>query len=72
MGAGCDAYMCTGANVLDVPVKKIKQAQKDLLTYFSANCNSLCLRIEHGKKYSAELHSDVVNAAKAFFAAYSA
>lgn len=57
---------------LDVPVKKIKQAQKDLLTYFSANCNSLCLRIEHGKKYSAELHSDVVNAAKAFFAAYSA
>jgi len=57
---------------LDVPVKKIKQAQKDLLTYFSANCNSLCLRIEHGKKYSAELHSDVVNAAKDFFAAYSA
>ena len=57
---------------LDVPVKKIKQAQKDLLMYFSANCNSLCLRIEHGKKYSAELHSDVVNAAKDFFAAYSA
>ena len=57
---------------LDVPVKKIKQVQKDLLMYFSANCNSLCLRIEHGKKYSAELHSDVVNAAKDFFAAYSA
>lgn len=72
MGAGCDAYMCTGANVFGCSRKKIKQAQKDLLMYFSANCNSLCLRIEHGKKYSAELHSDVVNAAKDFFAAYSA
>ena len=52
---------------VDIPVKEIKEVQAQLLSYMELNCNSLCLRIEHGKTYSDALRREVVEAARTFF-----
>ena len=52
---------------VDILVKEIKEVQAQLLSYMELNCNSLCLRIEHGKTYSDALRREVVEAARTFF-----
>ena len=53
---------------LDVPPKEIAKVRRELLDWFAANRANLCLRIEHTSKWSEQLKTAILTAAKEFFA----
>ncbi len=53
----------------DIPVREIRQKQQELLEYLEQTHRSLCLNIDHHHNYSEQLKSEILNAAKSFFAA---
>ena len=59
--------LCADAGYFtDIPSDKIKTAQKRLIEYFEREHSNICVKIDHYKKYSAELAGEVVAAAKEF------
>ena len=59
--------ICADGGVFtDVPVKEIKDYQEKLLSWFELKCPTICLRIDHARKYSAELKSEILEAAARF------
>ena len=59
--------LCADAGYFtDIPTDKIKTAQKRLIEYFEREHSNICVKIDHYKKYSAELAGEVVAAAKDF------
>ncbi|MBO4870000.1 MAG: F0F1 ATP synthase subunit alpha [Clostridia bacterium] len=59
--------LCADAGYFtDIPTDKIKTAQKRLIEYFEREHSNICVKIDHYKKYSAELAGEVVAAAKEF------
>lgn len=53
---------------IDIPSKEIKGFQADLLNYFERRLSTLCLRIEHGEKFSEEIKKEITDAARAYLA----
>lgn len=61
--------ICAQAQLfVDVPLPEITQVQQELLTYFEQYRSAVCHKIEHGKTYSEELKSEVIETAKRFMA----
>lgn len=61
--------ICAQAKLfVDIPPKEIKSLQLELLEHFEQNHKAVCLRIEHGKKYSDRLKNEIIERAKAFIA----
>ncbi len=61
--------ICAQAQLfVDVPLPEISQVQQELLTYFEQYRSAVCHKIEHGKTYSEELKSEVIETAKRFMA----
>ncbi len=59
--------VCADGGVFtDVPVKEIKSFQQELLDFFESKYPSVCLRIDHGRTFSDELRSDILEAAERF------
>ena len=59
--------LCADAGYFtDIPTDKIKTAQKRLIEYFEREHSNICVKIDHYKKYSAELAGEVVAAANDF------
>lgn len=52
----------------DIPPKEIKSVQQELIAYFEQNNSAVCHKIEHGKTYSDELKSEIIETAKRFIA----
>lgn len=55
---------------VDIPTKKIKAFQRDLLDHFERGCSSLCLKIDQGKTLTDEIKNGIITEAKAFLSAY--
>ena len=55
---------------VDIPTKKIKVFQRDLLDHFERGCSSLCLKIDQGKTLTDEIKNGIITEAKAFLSAY--
>ena len=51
---------------IDIPSKEIKKFQAALLNYFERRLSTLCLRIEHGEKFSEEIKKEITDAARAY------
>lgn len=51
---------------IDIPSKEIKKFQAALLNYFEGRLSTLCLRIEHGEKFSEEIKKEITDAARAY------
>ena len=49
---------------LDIPAKDIPKVKLELLEWFVREQSALCLKIEHGRKYSDELAEEIYSAAK--------
>ncbi len=61
--------ICAGERMFsDIPAKEVKAVQKELLSYFEQKRSPLCLKIQNGATYSDAIRSEIVKAAKAFFA----
>lgn len=54
---------------LNIAPKEIKKFQQDLLDYFERRHSALCLRVDHGEKYSEEIKKEIIDAAKEFLEA---
>ncbi|MCR5686057.1 MAG: F0F1 ATP synthase subunit alpha [Lachnospiraceae bacterium] len=48
---------------LEVPEKEIPVCSQELLAWFAREQSALCLKIEHGRKYSDELADEIMEAA---------
>lgn len=60
--------VCAGNRLFtEIPPKQIKEVQKHMLDYFEHDQSALCMRIQHGEKYSDSIKTEILNAAKAFF-----
>ncbi|MBQ7501023.1 MAG: F0F1 ATP synthase subunit alpha [Clostridia bacterium] len=57
---------------IDIPAGKIGRCRDELLKYFEYNCSAVCLRIEHGKKYTDRIKDNIIAHAKLFFEQYRA
>ncbi len=55
-----------GGIFTDIPVKDVRRFQEELLAYFERQYPTVCLRIDHGKVYSDELRSEILEAAGKF------
>ena len=61
--------VCAQARLfLDIPVKEIKEVQKELLNYFEEYNGAICHKIEHGRIYSEELKNEIIDRARKFMA----
>ena len=61
--------ICADGGVFtDVPVKQIKQYQRDLLLFFERERSAVCMRIEHGRTFTKELKEEILSAAADFAA----
>ncbi len=61
--------ICAGERMFsDIPAKEVKSAQKRLLAHFEQKRSSLCLKIQTDATYSEAIRSEIVKAAKTFFA----
>ena len=56
---------------MNVPLKQIGRARKELLAWFASRHSTLTLRIEHQKVYSDELKEKVLEAGRSFFASHA-
>ncbi|MGN1047673.1 MAG: F0F1 ATP synthase subunit alpha [Eubacteriales bacterium] len=57
--------------MIDIPVNKIKDFQRELLRYFEEKHGTLCLKIDHDKVMTDELRADILDAAKCFLSSYN-
>jgi len=55
-----------GGVFTDVPVKEIKERQRELLSFFERERGAICMRIEHGRVYSDELREEILSSASEF------
>ena len=61
--------ICADGGVFtDVPVKQIKQYQRDLLLFFERERSAVCMRIDHGHTFTKELKEEILSAAADFAA----
>ena len=55
----------------DIPPKQVKRCQTALLEFFERERPALCMKIDHGKKYSAELKEEICSSCDVFREKYS-
>ncbi|MBR6917369.1 MAG: F0F1 ATP synthase subunit alpha [Clostridia bacterium] len=55
-----------GGIFTDIPIKQIKEYQARLISFFEEERPAVCLKIDHGKRYSPELREEVLSAAAEF------
>ena len=55
-----------GGVFTDVPVAKIGEYREEILSRFEAERPALCLKIDHGARYSDELKGEILSAAEEF------
>ena len=60
-----------GGLFTDLPADRVNEARAGLFEFFKTEYPAICIRIDHGKKYSPELKEDILKAARRFFASVS-